>query len=65
MAFAALLNEEAHELAEIGIDMVQFDEPAFNIYLGEVTEGGSRRWPAPERTKTFSLRIYNLSVPYG
>jgi 5-methyltetrahydropteroyltriglutamate--homocysteine methyltransferase len=40
MAFAALLNEEAHELAEIGVDVVQFDEPAFNVYMEEVTEWG-------------------------
>ena len=40
MAFAALLNEEARELAEIGVDVVQFDEPAFNVYTKEVTEWG-------------------------
>jgi 5-methyltetrahydropteroyltriglutamate--homocysteine methyltransferase len=40
MAFAALLNEEAHELAKIGIDVIQFDEPAFNVYTREVKEWG-------------------------
>ena len=40
MAFAALLNEEARDLAEIGVDVVQFDEPAFNVYMDEVTEWG-------------------------
>ena len=40
MAFAALLNEEARELAEIGVDVVQFDEPAFNVYMEGVTEWG-------------------------
>src|SRR6202040_468530 len=40
MAFAALLSEEARELAEIGVDVVQFDEPAFNVYMNEVTEWG-------------------------
>jgi len=40
MAFAALLNEEARELAEIGVDVVQFDEPAFNVYMAEATEWG-------------------------
>jgi len=40
MAFAALLNEEARELAEIGVDVIQFDEPAFNVYMKEVTEWG-------------------------
>jgi 5-methyltetrahydropteroyltriglutamate--homocysteine methyltransferase len=32
MAFAALLNEEARELAAAGVDVIQFDEPAFNVY---------------------------------
>jgi 5-methyltetrahydropteroyltriglutamate--homocysteine methyltransferase len=40
MAFAALLNEEARELAAIGVNVVQFDEPAFNVYMNEVTEWG-------------------------
>jgi 5-methyltetrahydropteroyltriglutamate--homocysteine methyltransferase len=40
MAFAALLNEEAHELAAIGVDVIQFDEPAFNVYMNEVSEWG-------------------------
>ena len=40
MAFAALLNEEARELAAIGVDVVQFDEPAFNVYLDQVVEWG-------------------------
>ncbi len=40
MAFAALLNEEARELAQIGVDVIQFDEPAFNVYTNEVKEWG-------------------------
>src|SRR5712672_2042409 len=40
MAFAELLNEEARELAAIGVDVIQFDEPAFNVYLDEVTGWG-------------------------
>ena len=40
MAFAALLNEEARELAAIGVDVIQFDEPAFNVYMKEVGEWG-------------------------
>src|SRR5437763_5775942 len=40
MAFADLLNEEARELAAIGVDVIQFDEPAFNVYLDEVVEWG-------------------------
>src|SRR5262249_3394351 len=40
MAFAALLNEEAKELAASGIDVIQFDEPAFNVYMDEVKGWG-------------------------
>jgi hypothetical protein len=40
MAFAALLNDEARELAKTGVDVIQFDEPAFNVYIREVTEWG-------------------------
>ena len=40
MAFAALLNQEAHALAADGVDTIQFDEPAFNVYMDEVTGWG-------------------------
>jgi 5-methyltetrahydropteroyltriglutamate--homocysteine methyltransferase len=40
MAFADLLNEEARELAEIGVDVIQFDEPAFNVYMDEAADWG-------------------------
>ena len=33
MAFADLLNEEARGLAADGVDVIQFDEPAFNVYM--------------------------------
>ena len=36
MAFAALLNEEARALAADGVDVIQFDEPAFNVYMDDV-----------------------------
>src|ERR1044072_9089232 len=36
MAFAELLNEEARGLQADGVDTVQFDEPAFNVYMDEV-----------------------------
>jgi 5-methyltetrahydropteroyltriglutamate--homocysteine methyltransferase len=40
MAFAELLNEEARELAALGIAVIQFDEPAFNVYLDAVADWG-------------------------
>lgn len=40
MAFAEVLNEEAHELAALGVDVIQFDEPAFNVFMSDVKEWG-------------------------
>jgi 5-methyltetrahydropteroyltriglutamate--homocysteine methyltransferase len=40
MAFADLLNEEARELAALGVDLLQFDEPAFNVFMEDVREWG-------------------------
>jgi len=40
MAFAGLLNAEARALAADGVDVIQFDEPAFNVYMAEVADWG-------------------------
>ncbi len=40
MAFAEQLNEEARELDAAGVDVIQFDEPAFNVYLDAVPDWG-------------------------
>jgi 5-methyltetrahydropteroyltriglutamate--homocysteine methyltransferase len=40
MAFAALLNEEARGLEADGVDVIQFDEPAFNVFMEEVPDWG-------------------------
>ncbi len=40
MAFAGLLNEEAKELEALGVDLIQFDEPAFNVFMDDVKEWG-------------------------
>jgi len=40
MRFAELLNEEARELDALGVDVIQFDEPAFNVYMDEVRGWG-------------------------
>jgi 5-methyltetrahydropteroyltriglutamate--homocysteine methyltransferase len=40
MAFAKLLNEEARELAALGVDVIQLDEPAFNVFMDDVKEWG-------------------------
>jgi 5-methyltetrahydropteroyltriglutamate--homocysteine methyltransferase len=36
MAFADLLNQEARELEALGVDVIQFDEPAFNAFMDQV-----------------------------
>ncbi len=38
--FAAILNREARELEAAGVDVIQFDEPAFNVYMDEVRDWG-------------------------
>ena len=40
MVFAALLNAEARGLAADGVDVIQFDEPAFNVYMDAAADWG-------------------------
>lgn len=40
MIFAEALNAEAKEMADAGADIIQFDEPAFNVFLEEVGAWG-------------------------
>src|ERR1700710_719885 len=39
-AFAELLNQEAKALQADGVDVIQFDEPAFNVFMDEVSDWG-------------------------
>jgi 5-methyltetrahydropteroyltriglutamate--homocysteine methyltransferase len=39
-AFAELLNAEAKALQADGVDVIQFDEPAFNVFMDEVSDWG-------------------------
>ena len=41
-AFAEILNDEARAIAATGVDVIQFDEPAFNVYFDEVRDWGIR-----------------------
>ncbi len=38
--FAKALNQEAKELEAAGVDIIQFDEPAFNVFFDEVNDWG-------------------------
>ena len=40
LEFARLINEEARELAALGLDVLQLDEPAFNVYMDDVAAWG-------------------------
>ena len=39
-AFAKILNQEARELEAAGVDIIQFDEPAYNVFFDEVRDWG-------------------------
>jgi 5-methyltetrahydropteroyltriglutamate--homocysteine methyltransferase len=38
--FATILNQEAKELEAAGVDIIQFDEPAFNVFFDDVRDWG-------------------------
>ncbi len=40
LEFARVINEEARELAALGLDVLQLDEPAFNVYMDDVAAWG-------------------------
>jgi 5-methyltetrahydropteroyltriglutamate--homocysteine methyltransferase len=49
MAFAELLNQEARALQADGVDVIQFDEPAFNVFMDDVKAWASTRCTARSR----------------
>jgi 5-methyltetrahydropteroyltriglutamate--homocysteine methyltransferase len=53
MAVAALLNREARALVADGVDIIQFDEPAFNVYMDEVTTWGIVRSTVSNARRSF------------
>ena len=65
MAFADLLNQEARALEADGVDIVQFDEPAFNVYMDEAAEWGVQaleRAAAGLRCKTAVHICYGYGI---
>ena len=40
LEFARIINEEARELVGAGLDVLQLDEPAFNVYMDDVAAWG-------------------------
>jgi len=62
MRFAELLNEEAREIEAAGADVIQFDEPAFNVFLEEVRDWGL---PALERAMQGLKATTVVHICYG
>lgn len=64
MAFADILNEEAHELQAAGVDTIQFDEPAFNVFMEDVREWGIEALERAARGLTCTTAVH-ICYGYG
>ena len=62
MRFAEILNEEAREIEAAGADVIQFDEPAFNVFVDEVRDWGL---PALERAMQGLRATTVVHICYG
>jgi 5-methyltetrahydropteroyltriglutamate--homocysteine methyltransferase len=63
-AFAELLNQEALALQADGVDIIQFDEPAFNVYLDEVAQWGVRALERAAQGLTCTTAVH-ICYGYG
>jgi 5-methyltetrahydropteroyltriglutamate--homocysteine methyltransferase len=63
-AFADLLNEEAKALQADGVDLVQFDEPAFNVYMDEVNDWGIKALERAAQGLTCATAVH-ICYGYG
>ncbi|MBI5264415.1 MAG: methionine synthase [Bradyrhizobium sp.] len=63
-AFAELLNEEAKALQADGVDLIQFDEPAFNVYMDEVNDWGIKALERAAEGLTCSTAVH-ICYGYG
>ena len=64
IAFAELLNQEALALQADGVDIVQFDEPAFNVYMDEVNTWGIAALERAARGLTCTTAVH-ICYGYG
>lgn len=64
LAFAELLNEEAKALQADGVDLVQFDEPAFNVYMDEVNDWGIKALERAAQGLTCATAVH-ICYGYG
>ncbi len=63
-AFAELLNQEALALQADGVDIVQFDEPAFNVYLADAADWGVKALAHAARGLTCKTAVH-ICYGYG
>ena len=63
-AFAELLNEEALALQADGVDIVQFDEPAFNVYMDEAADWGVKALERAAQGLTCTTAVH-ICYGYG
>ncbi|WP_018322074.1 methionine synthase [Bradyrhizobium sp. WSM2793] len=63
-AFAELLNEEAKALQADGVDLVQFDEPTFNVYMDEVNDWGIKALERAAQGLTCATAVH-ICYGYG
>ena len=64
MVFAELLNIEALALQADGIDVIQFDEPAFNVYMQDAADWGVRALERAARGLTCTTAVH-ICYGYG
>ena len=63
-AFAELLNEEAKALQADGVDVIQFDEPAFNVFMDEVPVWGIKALERAAQGLTCATAVH-ICYGYG
>ena len=64
MAFAELLNQEAPALQADGVDIIQFDEPAFNVYMKEAADWGVKALERAAQGLTCTTAVH-ICYGYG
>jgi 5-methyltetrahydropteroyltriglutamate--homocysteine methyltransferase len=63
-AFAELLNQEALALQADGVDIIQFDEPAFNVYMQDAADWGVQALEIAARGLTCTTAVH-ICYGYG
>jgi 5-methyltetrahydropteroyltriglutamate--homocysteine methyltransferase len=63
-AFAELLNQEALALQADGVDMIQFDEPAFNVFMDEAADWGVKALERAAQGLTCATAVH-ICYGYG